>query len=147
MILTAKTMPLLLFYVVMTSCDQTPLEPAKCGGVVISTAPSFPSQLEIILSCDGWLSFVIDNVSEIEFVDVSSFPSSSGETILGQAFCAECKIRIAVLRLNLPGAMIRRSDLEIARLIVHEAAHLADNCENGEEPALAAERAFRECIQ
>ena len=66
---------------------------------------------------------------------------------MGQAFCAECKIRIAVLRLNLPGAMIRRSDIEIARLIVHEAAHLADNCENGEEPALAAERAFRECIQ
>ena len=138
---------ILLLSLVLTSCDQTPLEPAKCGGVVISTAPSFPSQLEIILSCDGWLSFVIDNVSEIEFVDVSSFPSSSGETILGQAFCAECKIRIAVLRLNLPGAMIRRSDLEIARLIVHEAAHLADNCENGEEPALEAERAFRECIQ
>ena len=107
MILTAKTMPLLLFYVVMTSCNQTPQEPSKCGGVVISTAPSFPSQLEIILSCDGWLSFVIDNVSEIEFVDVSSLPSSSGETVLGQAFCAECKIRIAVLRLNLPGAMIK----------------------------------------
>ncbi|MCH8022056.1 hypothetical protein IH785_19740 [candidate division KSB1 bacterium] len=109
---------------------------------MISTAPSFPSRLEILLSCDGWLSFVIDNVSEIEFVDVSSFPSSSGETIVGQAFCAECKIRIAVLRLNLPGAMIRRTDLEIARIIVHEAAHLADNCENGEEPALEAERAF-----
>jgi len=131
----------------MTACDQAPLEPSKCGGVVISTAPSFPSQLEIILSCDGWLSFVIDNVSEIEFVDVYSLPSSSGETIVGQAFCAECKIRIAVLRLNLPGAMIRRSDIEIARLIVHEAGHLADNCENGEEPALEAEAAFLECIQ
>jgi len=98
--------------------------------------------LGIILSCDGWLSFVIDNVSEIEFVDVSSFPSSSGEIVLGQAFCAACKIRIAVLERNLQGAIIRRSDLDIARLIVHEAAHLADNCENGEEPALKAERAF-----
>ncbi len=138
---------ILLLSLLLTSCDQAPLEPAKCGGVVISTAPSFPSPLEIILSCDGWLSFVIDNVSEIEFVDVYSLPSSSGETIVGQAFCAECKIRIAVLRLNLPGAMIRRSDIEIARLIVHEAGHLADNCENGEEPALEAEAAFLECIQ
>ena len=43
--------------------------------------------------------------------------------------------------------MIRRSDIEIARLIVHEAGHLADNCENGEEPALEAEAAFLECIQ
>ena len=111
---------------------------------MISIAPSFPSRLEIILSCDGWLSFVIDNVSEIEFVDVYSLPSSSGEIIVGQAFCAECKIRIAVLSLNLPFAMIRRSDIEIARLIVHEAAHLADNCEGGEEPALEAERAFLE---
>ncbi len=128
----------------LTSCNQTPQEPSECGGVVISTAPSFPSQLEIILSCDGWLSFVIDNVSEIEFVDIYSFPSSSGETIVGQAFCDECKIRIAVLRLNLPGAMVRRSDLEIARIIVHEAAHLADNCEHGEEPALEAEQAFLE---
>lgn len=93
------------------------------------------------------LSFVIDNVSEIEFVDEYSLPSSSRETIVGQAFCAECKIRIAVLERNLPFAMIRRSDLEIARLIVHEAAHLADNCENGEEPALEAERALLECIQ
>ena len=90
------------------------------------------------------LSFVIDNVSEIEFVDEYSLPSSSRETIVGQAFCAECKIRIAVLERNLPFAMIRRSDLEIARLIVHEAAHLADNCKNGEEPALEAERAFLE---
>ena len=63
---------------------------------------------------------------------------------MGQAFCAECKIRIAVFERNLPGAMIKRSDLDIARLIVHEAAHLADNCEHGEEPALEAERAFLE---
>ena len=125
----------------LTSCNQTPQEPqepSECGGV----APSFSSELETILNCDGWLDFVIDNVSEIEFVEVSSLPSSSGEIVLGQAFCAECKIRIAVLERNLPGAMIRRSDLDIARLIVHEAAHLADNCENGEEPALEAERAF-----
>ena len=104
----------------------------------------FPSNLEVILSCDGWLDFVINNVSEIEFVNVSSFPSSSGEIVLGQAFCAACKIRIAVLERNLPGAMIKRSDLDIARLIVHEAAHLADNCEHGEEPAIEAERAFLE---
>ena len=63
---------------------------------------------------------------------------------VGRELSLECKIRIAVLRLNLPGAMIRRSDIEIARIIVHEAAHLADNCENGEEPALEAERAFLE---
>ena len=129
---------ILLLSLMLTSCKQTPQEPAKCGEV----APSFSSELEIILSCDGWLDFVIDNVSEIEFVDVSSLPSSSGEIVLGQAFCAACKIRIAVLERNLQGAIIRRSDLDIARLVVHEAAHLADNCENGEEPALKAERDY-----
>ena len=38
--------------------------------------------------------------------------------------------------------LIKRSYVYIAGLIVHEAAHLADNCQNGEKPALEAERAF-----
>ena len=131
----------LLFSLLLTSCNQTPQGPSNCGGVDLSDGFS---NLEIILSCAGWLDFVINNVSEIEFVNVSSLPSSSAGIVLGQAFCAVCEIRIAVLEGNLPGAIKKRSDLDIARLIVHEAAHLADNCEDGEEPALEAERAFLE---
>ena len=131
----------LLFSLLLTSCSQTPQGPSNCGGIDLSNGFS---NLEIILSCAGWLDFVINNVSEIEFVNVSSLPSSSPGIVLGQAFCAVCEIRIAVLEGNLPGAIKKRSDLDIARLIVHEAAHLADNCEGGEEPSLEAERAFLE---
>ena len=131
----------LLFSLLLTSCSQTPQGPSNCGGIDLSNGHS---NLEIILSCAGWLDFVINNVSEIEFVNVSSLPSSSAGIVLGQAFCAVCEIRIAVLEGNLPGAIKKRSDLDIARLIVHEAAHLADNCEDGEEPSLEAERAFLE---
>ncbi|MCH8957563.1 hypothetical protein IIA28_19955 [candidate division KSB1 bacterium] len=132
---------ILLLSLMVTSCSQRPQGPSNCGGVDLSNGFS---NLEIILSCAGWLDFVINNVSEIEFVNVSSLPSSSPGIVLAQAFCGACEIRIAVLEGNLPGAVTRRSDLDIARLIVHEAAHLADNCENGEEPALEAERAFLE---
>ena len=132
---------ILLLSLMVTSCSQTPQGPSNCGGFDISNGFS---NLEIILSCAGWLDFVINNVSEIEFVNVSSLPSSSPGIVLGQAFCGACEIRIAVLERGFPGAIIKRSDLDIARLIVHEAAHLADNCEDGEEPALEAERAFLE---
>ncbi len=83
-------------------------------------------------------------MSEIEFVNISSFPSTDSLIVIGQAFSSPCKIRIATLERNIPGAMIKRSNLDIAGLIVHEAAHLADDCKNGEAPAREAERAFLE---
>ena len=122
----------------VTSCSQTPQGPSNCGGVDLSNGFS---NLEIILSCDGWLDFVINNVSEIDFVNVSSF-QVDGEEVIGLAFCTLCKIRIPTLTKISSGETEKRSDVDLARLIVHEAAHLADNCTNGEEPALEAERAF-----
>jgi len=95
----------------------------------------------MILDCAGWLDFIIENVTEIEFVNASAL-EFEGEEVLGLAFCSECKISIPVLEKAASGELGRRSDLDIARLIVHEAAHLADDCRNGETPALEAERAF-----
>ena len=132
---------ILLFSLMATSCSQTPQGPSNCGGVDLSDGFS---PIEIILSCAGWLEYVTNNVREIEFVDVTSLPSSSPGIVEGQAFCGACEIRIAFLDRNSQGAIVQRSDLDLARLIVHEAAHLADNCENGEEPAIEAANAFQE---
>ena len=138
--------PLSLFVVALVamfafcaSCEQqTPAstEVLECGGVEISDP-----DLVMILDCAGWLDFVIENVTDIEFVNAAAL-EFEGQEVLGLAFCAECKISIPVLEEAASGKLGRRSDLDIARLIVHEAAHLADDCRNGETPALEAERAF-----
>ncbi len=140
-ILFIKFVFLLLF--LLTACDLKTQESSNCGGVEINDADYIKSSdLKRVLGCAGWLDYVIDNVAEIQFVNVSSFPLEE-KTVLGQAFCSLCMIRISTLeKINIPEAIIERRVTDIARLIVHEAAHLADKCENGEAPALQAEKSF-----
>ena len=74
------------------------------------------------------------NVSTIEYLPVERFPSGDGgQPASGNAVCGRCKITIATMH----------TSLDIAAAIVHEAAHLEDNCRNGEYPAIWQEQTFR----
>ncbi len=85
-----------------------------------------------ILACAGWLDYVESNVSTIEYLPVERFPSE-GQMASGNAICGRCKITIATIH----------TSLDIAAAIVHEAAHLEDDCQNGEYPAIRQEQSFR----
>jgi len=81
-----------------------------------------------ILKFAGWLDYVENKVSKIHYYDSTTV----GDGNAGYAHCGNCDIDIAN----------KYSDLEVTRIIVHEAAHLHDNCKHGEEPAETAAKAF-----
>ncbi len=89
-----------------------------------------------MLVCAGWLDYVERHVCTIEYVDrVSS--ETDGKEVVGRAVCSDATIIVARQWMDKP-----IGPFEATVTIVHEAAHLADACEHGEEPALEAEQAY-----
>ena len=95
------------------------------------------------LACAGWDDFVLDHAGRIEYREVIALEGSE-QHATGRAFCRSCRVEIALLEPagSVGAGVRRRSPVEIASVIVHEAAHLLDECANGEEPAEQAEAAF-----
>ena len=89
-----------------------------------------------MLICAGWLDYVERHVCTIEYVDrVTS--ETDGTEVVGRAVCSDATIIVARQWMDKP-----IGPFEATVTIVHEAAHLADACEHGEEPALEAEQAY-----
>ncbi|GIV60177.1 MAG: hypothetical protein KatS3mg043_1266 [Rhodothermaceae bacterium] len=120
------------------SCELADTREEPCSG-----ADGLQEVHAELLACAGWLDFVTANVCTVEYT--LAIPATRQNIhVLGRTFCAEGRILVATAGprkgLNLPPL----SPVEVVTTIVHEAAHLADACLNGEPPALAAEEAFRE---
>ncbi len=95
------------------------------------------------LACAGWFEFVSEHVGEVIYRDVVALDGSD-DLATGRAYCRSCRVEVAALE---PGGAIgmgrvARDPVEVASILVHEAAHLSDDCENGEGPAEEAELAF-----
>ncbi|WP_456427232.1 hypothetical protein [Rhodocaloribacter sp.] len=121
----------------LASCDLTPSGEQVCRG-----ANNLQAEHEALLTCAGWLGFVETNVCAVEYVAV--IPAEKKNTkILGRAFCGEDNILVATTGERQGFTFPPLPAVEIATTIVHETAHLVDGCANGEDPALAAEEAFR----
>lgn len=110
------------------SCDLFSGKTQDCG----DTVPELEPIHKDILSCAGWLGYVEEHVGVVEYLNVHNY-QSEGETATGSAFCGRCKVQVAT---------VDWSDFTIAKTLVHEAAHLLDDCKNGENPAWRADRQF-----
>ncbi|MDQ7083970.1 MAG: hypothetical protein Q9M36_03160 [Sulfurovum sp.] len=100
----------------------------------VSGASDLRSEHEEILIVAGWYDYVHDNIDKIKYKNVELLDHDS--PAIGLAHCeggSSCYIQVATQD---------RSALNITRIIVHEAAHLKDNCEHGEEPAEKAGSEF-----
>jgi len=127
----------------MASCETTG---ADCGGIT-----ELKESHRERLTCAGWLDYVDRNVCTIEYVDRIT-PETTDREVLGRAFCGDDKIVVATQEVGILGRNEPLNPFEITATIVHEAAHLADDCQNGEAPAIEAEQAYfkafdsKECI-
>lgn len=127
----------------IASCETTG---ADCGG-----ATELKKNHRELLTCAGWLDYVDRTVCTIEYVDRIT-PETTDQEVLGRAFCGDDKILVATQEVGVLGRDEPLNPFEITATIVHEAAHLADDCQNGEAPAREAEQAYfkdfdsRECI-
>lgn len=122
----------MLVCITCTACGLFSIYDRDCGN-----PSAIPAGYANALACAGWLTYVEENVSIIEFLDVATFESKQ-EHALGSAICGRCTIRVATRDRDL---------IDIAATIVHEAAHLEDDCENGEPPAIGKATAFRQAYQ
>ncbi len=123
--------------VILTLCIASCEAPgAECGG-----ATELKENHREILACTGWLDYVERNVCTIEYVDRIP-PETTGRDVLGRAFCGADKILVATKKVGTVRRDQSLNPLEITLTIVHEAAHLADDCQNGEAPALEAGQAY-----
>lgn len=107
-----------------------------------SGADGLRPEHEAALACAGWLVFVQDHIGQISYEQVERLPGDGHAT--GRAFCRSCRVEIAALerQQQSPFAIVTRDSVEVASILVHEATHLDDGCENGEAPAEAAEAQF-----
>lgn len=96
-----------------------------------SGAKNLKSEHREILKVAGWLDFVEKNVGVINYMDNELV----AENAIGRAYCGKCYTDIATKN---------RDAVGIVATIVHEAGHLADECKNGEEPAVKAHKQFYE---
>ena len=87
-----------------------------------------------VLACAGWLAYVELHVQSLSYVDSNTFAAQE-QNVAGSASCQTGQITVATGE---------RNAFKIARILVHEAAHLADGCQNGEQPAVRAEIGFQE---
>ena len=117
----------------IASCETTG---ADCGGTT-----ELKKNHRELLTCAGWLDYV-DRIT----------PETTDREVLGRAFCSDDKILVATQKVGVLGRDEPLNPHEITATIVHEAAHLADDCQNGEAPAIEAEQAYfkafdsKECI-
>lgn len=82
-----------------------------------------------ILRTAGWFSYVNNHTARIDYYDWAEFEDGT----VGYAHCAGCYLEVATKG---------RDDVHICATIVHEAAHLDEDCMHGEEWAREAERRF-----
>ena len=126
---------LVLFLLLAASCQLVGSDPG-CR----SADDLEPLQAER-LACIGWLDYVEQHTCRVVNVDTLS-AEQSNRAVYGRANCRERSIMVARRRQDILGRYERIGLDEQVATIVHEAAHLADGCRNGEPPALAAEQAF-----
>jgi hypothetical protein len=122
----------------MAGCDVLGLG-GSCSG-----AEGLRAEHDALLACAGWRDFVYDNIREIKYKNACKLASDHGGEVTGKAHCRSCRVEIATYRRT--GSICLadpQSDITLAAILVHEAAHLEDDCKNGEDPAEAAEAAFR----
>ncbi len=84
---------------------------------------------EAILRTAGWFDYVNSHAARIDYYDQTGF----GGGIVGMAHCSGCYIEVATEG---------RDDVHICGTLVHEAAHLDEDCLHGEAWATEAERRF-----
>ncbi|MEM1096033.1 MAG: hypothetical protein AAGJ10_15650 [Bacteroidota bacterium] len=113
-----------LLLVLPSGCD---VFAPSCGG-----AEALDPVHAAVLECAGWLDYVEQNVSTIDYIDAAEFASPTDPTVIGTATCGRCAIAIAT----------KRPLLEVLGTIVHEATHLEDECDNGEYPAIFNQQQF-----
>jgi hypothetical protein len=82
-----------------------------------------------ILRTAGWYNYVRNHAARIDYYDWAEF----GDGTVGYAHCGGCYIEVATRG---------RDDVYICATIVHEAAHLDEDCMHGEAWAEEAERRF-----
>lgn len=119
-----------LSFISLSSCDIDDLiEMPTCKPD--GKAENLTKEHRNLLEVAGWLKFVEDNVGRVNYIDADRVHDNA----IGTAECGSCVINIATRDMTPVG---------IAGVIVHEAAHLADKCENGEDPARKAASQFHE---
>lgn len=121
---------------------------AGCGvlgldGECRGGAEGLRAEHDALLACAGWQDFVYDNIREIEYVQTFDLSLEKETDVTGQAQCRSCRVRVADLVWHSGSSEPRpRNNVELAAILVHEAAHLQDGCMNGEASAERAEAAF-----
>jgi len=128
------TTSLPLLFLAMASCSLEQKDEVNCRG-----ADGLAEEHAAILACAGWLNYVKEHVCTVEYVNI--IPDENPDIkVYGRATCSEAKILVTnTARVMLLGLI---EQIKVATTIVHEAAHLEDQCRAGEEPAVEAEDAF-----
>ena len=115
----------------LASCD---VSEKKC-----SEPLDIEPEHKAVLACSGWLNYVEEHVCSIDYV--SSIPPEQPNTkIYGRANCADATIIVSTIATDPIFVPIPES--EVAATMVHEAAHLEDNCRDRETEAIKAEKKF-----
>lgn len=84
---------------------------------------------EEILRTAGWYNYVNNHTARVDYYDQTDF----GDDTVGYAHCGGCYMEVATRG---------RDDVRICATIVHEAAHLDEDCLYGEGWAEEAEQRF-----
>ncbi len=92
-------------------------------------ADNLRDEHEAILRTAGWYNYVNNHTARIDYYDQTDF----GDNTVGYAHCGGCYMEVATRG---------RDDVRICGTIVHEAAHLDEDCLYGEGWAEEAEQRF-----